>query len=100
VQPGQPVLARDPEDVAVREIDETVASHQRALLDVEGAVVRGDRRIDAVSCDCTGQVEEGAGHLITPGLGLDGCDGARAAPTRWRWSSPRSDRRSPGDPRQ
>ena len=40
MQPGQPVGALDPDDVAVGEVDEPLAGLQRALLEVERAVVR------------------------------------------------------------
>ncbi len=62
VQPGQPLRARDPQHVAVRQVHEPLALREGALLGVERAVVRGHRGVDAVAGDGPGQGEEGAGH--------------------------------------
>ena len=58
----EPVGPADPDDAAVGEVHEPVAAASVALLAVERAVVRGDRRVDAVAGDRAGQVEQGAGH--------------------------------------
>ena len=42
------------------EVDEALAVLQGPLLDVERAVVRGDRGVDAVAGDRAGQVEQRA----------------------------------------
>jgi hypothetical protein len=59
VQPGQAVGALEPDDVAVREVDEAVAVLERALLLVEGAVVGGDRGVDAVTGYRSGRTRSG-----------------------------------------
>ena len=87
VQPAEAVGTGDPQDVAVRQVHEALSSGQAALLGVEGAVVRGDRGVDAVTGDGSGQGEEGAGHASSLGRK------PRSDPPR---RSPRRPRRSRG----
>ena len=62
VQPREPVGPADAHHVAVREVDEAVGGLERALLTVEGAVVRRHTRVDAVATDRSGETEQGARH--------------------------------------
>src|SRR3546814_4169357 len=50
------------EHLAVRQVHEPLTRLQCALLGVEGAVVRGDRRIEAVSSDGSRKVKKWAAH--------------------------------------
>lgn len=66
VQPAQPVLAGDGDDPAVREVDETGAVGQRALLTEQVAVVTGDVFVHALGGDGAGQGQQRALHGAKP----------------------------------
>ncbi len=69
VQPREPVGPADAHHVAVREVDEAVGGLERALLAVEGAVVRRHTGVDAVAADRPGETEQGTGHGHSGHLG-------------------------------
>lgn len=62
VQPGQPVVAGDGDDSAVREVHETDAVGKGALLTEQVAVVGGDAFVHALGGNGAGQGQEGALH--------------------------------------
>ena len=57
---GESVGPADPDHAAVGQVDEAVTGHQRALLAVERAVVRGHGSVDPVAADRSGQAQERA----------------------------------------
>ena len=66
VQPGQPVLAGDGDDSAVREVDETGAVGEGTLLAEQVAVVPGDAFVHALGGDGAGQGQQRALHTPKP----------------------------------
>jgi hypothetical protein len=65
VQPAQPVLAGDGDDTAVREVDESGAVGQGALLAEQVAVVGGDAFVGSLGGDGTGQGQQRALHTAS-----------------------------------
>ncbi len=66
MQPAQPVRAGHGDDPAVREVDETGAVGERALLAEQFAVVGGDTFVHALGGDGTGQGQQRALHGSKP----------------------------------
>ena len=69
VQPGQPVVAGDRDDPAVRQVDETAAVGECALFTEQVAVVRGDAFVAPLGGDGAGQGQQGALHATRVRLG-------------------------------
>ncbi|GAA3051024.1 hypothetical protein GCM10020000_35190 [Streptomyces olivoverticillatus] len=89
VQPAQPLGAGDGQDAPVREVHETGAAGERALLAEQIAVVRGDAFVRTLGGDGAGQRQQRALRLTQHGPSLRR---PRTAPSRSTWRTVRRSR--------